>query len=161
MGNKSKNTADDKRFNVKWTEHWDTVFVDALVHQQSMGNRVDKVFTTAAYNNIVTELRDKLAEPFQKDHLKNRMKTLKHHFKECHYLFGGISDFTWSTETKLWTAEPEVWKDLIQVDYLVSNLDYMMAYVYVLQLISIFVWTLCHIGETRRKKMDVYTHTEL
>lgn len=115
MGQKPKNSNEDKRFNVKWTEHWDTVFVDALVHQQSMGNRVDKVFTTAAYNNIVNELRDRLGEPFQKDHLKNRMKTLKHHFKECHYLFSGNSDFAWCPETKSWTAEPEVWKDLIQV----------------------------------------------
>ncbi|PON90474.1 Myb/SANT-like domain containing protein, partial [Trema orientale] len=113
MGNKVKRNNEDKRFNVKWTERWDDVFVEALVHQQSMGNRVDKVFTSAAYNNIVKEMRDRLGEPFQKDHLKNRMKTLKLHFKECYNLFGGINDFTWSPETKLWTADPEVWKDLI------------------------------------------------
>ncbi|XP_060961597.1 uncharacterized protein LOC133031866 [Cannabis sativa] len=114
MGHRVKKNGEDKRFNVKWTERWDDVFVEALVHQQTMGNRVDKVFTTAAYNNILKEMRDKLGEPFQKDHLKNRMKTLKHHFKECHNLFSGINDFTWSPETKLWTAEPEVWKDLIK-----------------------------------------------
>ncbi|KAL5557710.1 hypothetical protein UlMin_033921 [Ulmus minor] len=115
MGNKAKKIdIDDKRFKVKWTEHWDEVFVEALVHQQNMGNRIDKVFTTRAYNNVVKELREKLGEPLQKDHLKNRMKTLKHNFKECHNLFSGMNGFTWSPETKCWTADPEVWKDLIQ-----------------------------------------------
>lgn len=42
-----------------------------------MGNRVDKVFTTAAYDHVVKELREKIGEPFEKCHLKNRLKTLK------------------------------------------------------------------------------------
>lgn len=114
MGNK-KRTNVDKRDIVKWTEHWDDFFVEALVRQQSMGNRIDKVFTTKAYDNIVKELREKIGKPFEKDHLKNRMKTLKHNFNECYDLFKDTNGFTWSSETKMWTAKPEVWKALIKV----------------------------------------------
>lgn len=114
MGNKSKKTNIDKRDIVKWTERWDDVFVDALVHQQSMGNRVDKVFTTAAYDNIMKELHEKIGKPFEKGHLKNRLKTLKHNFNECYDLFKGMDGFKWSLETKMWNAKPEVWKTLIK-----------------------------------------------
>ncbi|KAF3973801.1 hypothetical protein CMV_002799 [Castanea mollissima] len=114
MGNK-KRTNVDKRDIVKWTERWDDFFVEALVRQQSMGNRIDKVFTTKAYDNIVKELREKIGKPFEKDHLKNRMKTLKHNFNECYDLFKDTNGFTWSSETKMWTAKPEVWKALIKV----------------------------------------------
>lgn len=63
MGTKKKTTA-HKRDAVKRTEEWDDLFVNALVRQQMMGNRVDKVFTTKAYNNIVEELREKTGKPF-------------------------------------------------------------------------------------------------
>lgn len=32
-----------------------------------MGNRIDKVFITKAYDNIVKELREKIGKPFEKD----------------------------------------------------------------------------------------------
>lgn len=69
MGNKSKKTNVDNRGMI-WTEHWDDALIEALVHQQSMRNRVDKVFATAAYDNVVRELSEKIGEPFEKGHLK-------------------------------------------------------------------------------------------
>jgi hypothetical protein len=118
MGNK-KRTNVDNRDTVKWTERWDDLFVDALVRQQSMGNRIDRVFTTKAYDNTVKELREKIGKPFEKDHLKNCLKTLKHNFNECYDLFKDMNGFTWSPETKMWNANPEAWKALIKVCFLV------------------------------------------
>ncbi|KAK6245693.1 hypothetical protein SCA6_008783 [Theobroma cacao] len=37
---------------LKWTQPMDDVVIDVLLHQQSLGNRVDKVFTTMAYENM-------------------------------------------------------------------------------------------------------------
>jgi hypothetical protein len=118
MGNK-KRTNVDNRDTVKWTERWDDLFVDALVRQQSMGNRIDRVFTTKAYDNTVKELREKIGKPFEKYHLKNCLKTLKHNFNECYDLFKDMNGFTWSPETKMWNANPEAWKALIKVCFLV------------------------------------------
>lgn len=44
----------------------DDVVIDVLLHQQSLGNRVDKVFTTMAYENMVNELHEKIGMPIEK-----------------------------------------------------------------------------------------------
>ncbi|KAF9683248.1 hypothetical protein SADUNF_Sadunf05G0192900 [Salix dunnii] len=71
MGNKSKKNYVARRDVFKWTEHMDDAFIDALIRQQRLGNRVDSVFTTAAYDNMVKELRENIGMPFEKDHREN------------------------------------------------------------------------------------------
>ncbi|EOY15291.1 Uncharacterized protein TCM_034405 [Theobroma cacao] len=68
----------------------DDVVIDVLLHQQSLGNRVDKVFTTMAYENMVNELHEKIGMPIEK----------------------GRGGFAWGLDTKMWTAKPELWKAL-------------------------------------------------
>lgn len=63
IGNKSKKSNVDKRCMIKWTERWNDVSGEALLHQQTMGKWVDRVFTTAAYDNFVKELCEKIGEP--------------------------------------------------------------------------------------------------
>ncbi|XWS14366.1 hypothetical protein CRYUN_Cryun35bG0003100 [Craigia yunnanensis] len=109
---KSKNINVNKRDVLKWMQPMDDVLIDALLHQQSLGTRVDKVFTTTAYENMVNELYEKIGMPIEKGHLKNRIKTLKHNFYECYDLFKDRSGFAWSPDTKMWTAKPELWKAL-------------------------------------------------
>lgn len=76
-----------KKENMKWTSRMDEAFIDALLNQHYQGFRVDGTFTTNAYNNIIIELKEKLQMEFTKDHLKNRMKTLKEHFNESYDFF--------------------------------------------------------------------------
>lgn len=118
MAKKSKKDNIDgeesRKDNIRWSEDMDVVLIDALLEQQVNGNRVDGTFTTTAYNNILTICRDELKYPFNKDHLKNRIKTLKTNFYTCHELFKGLSGFAWSPLTKMFEAEPEVWKTLIE-----------------------------------------------
>ena len=84
----------------------DAVLIDALLEQQVNGNRVDGTFTTTAYNNVLTICQGELKYPFNKDHLKNRIKTLKTNFYTCYELFKGLSGFAWSPLTKMFKAEP-------------------------------------------------------
>ncbi|XP_062085441.1 uncharacterized protein At2g29880-like [Humulus lupulus] len=109
-----ENGEETKKDNVKWSQQMDIVLIDALLEQQANGNRVDGTFTTTAYNNVLKICRDKLKYPFDKEHLKNRMKTLKANFNACHDLFKGLSGFSWNSNTKLFEAEPEVWTILIE-----------------------------------------------
>ena len=103
--------------NMKWTLAMDEVFIQALLDQHYKGFRVDGTFTPTAYNNIINELKEKLGMEFTKSHLKNRLKTLKEHFKESYDFFrnGKLSGFSWNPFTKTWCAEPEVWEQLLQV----------------------------------------------
>ena len=106
---------DSRKDNIRWSEEMDVVLIDALLEQQVNGNRIDGTFTTTAYNNVLKICQDELKNPFDKDHLKNRLKTLKTKFNTCHDLFKGLSGFAWSPITKMFEAEPEVWKTLIEV----------------------------------------------
>ncbi|XVF68006.1 hypothetical protein PTKIN_Ptkin10aG0168000 [Pterospermum kingtungense] len=103
-----------KRDTLKWTQEWDNVFIDAMLEQQVNGYRIDEIFTSTAYVNMLKRLTDELKYPFDKDHLKNHMKTLKNNFNSCYDLFRGMSGFAWNPETKLFDAEPETWRELIQ-----------------------------------------------
>ena len=82
------NGEEPRKDNVTLSEQMDIMLIDALLEQQVNGNRVDGTFTTTAYNNFLQICRDKLNYPFDKDHLKNRLKT---NFNICHDLFKGLS----------------------------------------------------------------------
>lgn len=118
MAKKAKGSVDGdqpKKDTVKWTEVMDVVLIDALLEQQINGNRVNGTFTTTAYNNVLQICPEELNYPFDKDRLKNRIKTLKINFNAWHDLFKGLSRFAWSPVTKMFEAEPEVWNTLIEV----------------------------------------------
>ncbi|KAI9180607.1 hypothetical protein LWI28_006482 [Acer negundo] len=117
MAKKAKINAEGgqpKKNTMKWTESMDVVLFDALLEQQANGNRIDGTFTTTAYNNVLKICREELKYQFDKDHLKNRIKTLKINFNACYDLFKGLSGFSWSPVTRMFEAEPEVWNTLIE-----------------------------------------------
>ncbi|KAL4278860.1 hypothetical protein GQ457_03G036000 [Hibiscus cannabinus] len=66
----------NKRDVLKWTQPMDDILINALLSQQSFGNRVDKIIMS-----------------IEKGHLKNGMKNLKHNFYECYDLFKGAEGF--------------------------------------------------------------------
>ena len=83
-----------KKDTVKWTESMDMVLLNALLEKQANGNGIDGTLTISAYNNVLKICREKLKYPFDKDHLKNRIKTLKINFNACYDLFKGLSGFS-------------------------------------------------------------------
>lgn len=118
MGKKSNQDEGSKKENLKWTAHMDGIFIEALLQQHRTENRVDGTFTTTAYDNILAELKQNLGMELSKQHLKNRMKTLKTKFNEWWYdMFKGtkFSGFSWNPVTKLLGADAEVWKPLLEV----------------------------------------------
>ncbi|KAK1591193.1 hypothetical protein Q3G72_003688 [Acer saccharum] len=96
-----------KKDIVKWTECMDRVLLNALLGQQVNGNRIDGTLTTSAYNNVLKICREELKYPFDKDHLKNRIKNLKINFNAGYDLLKGLSGFSWSPITRMFEAEPE------------------------------------------------------
>lgn len=95
----------------------DALLIEAMLYEENQGNRRDGTFTSASYMNMVEFLNGKLEIPnLKKEHLKNRLRTLKENFRECYDLFHNKSSlgFTWNPTTKLWTAEVEVWKTFLE-----------------------------------------------
>ncbi|GMP97332.1 hypothetical protein CsSME_00045629 [Camellia sinensis var. sinensis] len=83
----------------------DDALIDALYHQHVEGNRVNGTFTTLAYDKIVKELRE----------IYNLDLDKAKHFAECYDLFKHTSGFAWSSVTRMFTIEPEVWETMIEV----------------------------------------------
>ncbi|KAI3802383.1 hypothetical protein L1987_30515 [Smallanthus sonchifolius] len=93
----------------------DNAFIQAMVTQQDKGNRINGTFTSQAYSNMIEELNTSLRMDFNKNHLKNRLKTLKECFSQWYDMFRGtsLSGFSWNSDTQLTEAEDEVWDKLI------------------------------------------------
>ncbi|WJX25098.1 hypothetical protein P8452_14171 [Trifolium repens] len=99
---------------LRWTDDMDKILLNALLEEANKGNRHDGLWTTEAYSNVVDVLRSEGPPTMTKQHIKNRMKTMKDHFAESYDLFGSLSGFSWNSITRRFEAEEEVWKDLIR-----------------------------------------------
>ncbi|KAK1421486.1 hypothetical protein QVD17_23845 [Tagetes erecta] len=113
--NMSKPESIRKKEQLKWTNNMDNAFIQSMITQQDNGNRINGTFTSLAYKNMVQELSTKLQMDFTKNHLKNRLKTLKERFSQWYDLFRetSLSGFSWNSTTQLIEADDEVWDALI------------------------------------------------
>ncbi|KAJ9565567.1 hypothetical protein OSB04_001533 [Centaurea solstitialis] len=81
------------------------------------GNKIDSTFTPQVYTNMVEQLSKAFEMDLTKDHLKNRLKTIKEHFAKWHDVFKGVllSGFSWDLITNVLGAEDDVLKRLIKL----------------------------------------------
>ncbi|GKE23069.1 Myb/SANT-like domain-containing protein [Tanacetum coccineum] len=70
-----------------WNEQMDVAFIEAMLKEQNAGNRPNWTFWPHAYGNIVKALNDKFNITFEKEKLKNQIKTLKKYFTQFHDVF--------------------------------------------------------------------------
>ncbi|XP_020962425.1 uncharacterized protein At2g29880-like [Arachis ipaensis] len=113
-GNKTAETNQPSKDNLRWSDDMDEVLLNALADEASKGNRHDGLWTTEAYANVVKTLSISIGPHITKNHIKNRMKTLKDHFAEAYDLFHHLSGFAWNPVTRKFEAEEEVWQDFIK-----------------------------------------------
>ncbi|XLS54747.1 hypothetical protein HN51_004502 [Arachis hypogaea] len=99
-GNKTEATQPSKD-NLRWSDEMDQALLNALAEEALKGNRHDGSWTTKAYANVVKTLSIVIGPHITKNHIKNRMKTLKDHFAEACDLFHHLT-------------EEEVWQDFIK-----------------------------------------------
>ncbi|GJV44510.1 integrase, catalytic region, zinc finger, CCHC-type containing protein [Tanacetum coccineum] len=92
----------------------DVAFIQALLKEQNARNRPNGNFSPHAYTNIVKALSDKFNITFEKEKLKNQIKTLKKYFNQFHDVFLGVllSGYAWNPSTRLIVAKDDVWEAL-------------------------------------------------
>ncbi|XP_074296814.1 uncharacterized protein LOC141627444 [Silene latifolia] len=112
MGQQKKMEAPSSS-SLRWTDRMDKVFIDALMNEVVLGNRIDGSFTSHAYDNIVKECSEKMNQPLTKAHLKNHLKTIKKNFNDVFDLFGA-SGWGWNEVTAMFDNEDEVWESLLE-----------------------------------------------
>ncbi|QHO51240.1 uncharacterized protein DS421_1g29220 [Arachis hypogaea] len=92
-GNKTAEANQPSKDNLRWSDDMDEVLLNALAEEASKGNRHDGSWTTEAYANVVKTLSIAIGPHITKNHIKNRIKTLKDHFAEAYDLFHHLSGF--------------------------------------------------------------------
>ena len=75
MGKISKKNGKNPSKEVQWTSVVDSALVNTFLHQVNIGERVNRTFTSKAYDNIVKELVDKFHMEINNDNVKNLQKT--------------------------------------------------------------------------------------
>lgn len=71
----------------RWTYEMESHFLELLLTEDIMGNRVVGIFTSLAYQNILLEIQGTFGSCIQKNHLKNKIGTLKQNYTEFKDLF--------------------------------------------------------------------------
>ncbi|XLS78382.1 hypothetical protein HN51_062607 [Arachis hypogaea] len=110
MPNKENKTTEANQLskdNLRWSDEIDKVLLNALAEEALKGNRNDGSWITEAYANVVKSLSLAIGPHITKNHIKNRMKTLKDHFAEAYDLFHHLSGFAWNPVTRKFEAEEE------------------------------------------------------
>ncbi|RYR67474.1 hypothetical protein Ahy_A03g013858 isoform B [Arachis hypogaea] len=113
-GNKIIEPNQPSKDNLKWSDDMDEVLLNALAEEALKGNRHDGSWTIEAYANVVKTLSIAIGQYITKNHIKNRMKTLKNHFTEAYDLFHHLTGLTWNLITRKFEAEEKVWQDFIK-----------------------------------------------
>ena len=137
----TKNDKVKKKKHLRWTAQMDDVFIEAMVYQQWAENRPDGTFTSAAYAQMIKDVSEKIGIDLNKAHLKNCLKSLKTEFNEWFELFRNrLSSFAKSPNTKLWTTEPEVWKELIEVCFWIWLFIFLILNLIIVNAIFIYLF---------------------
>ncbi|KAF7067646.1 hypothetical protein CFC21_073508 [Triticum aestivum] len=100
---------------VIWTEEMNEYLIDALMHQQDIGNRsAEGRFLTGAYESVITGVGERFGVVIDRSNIKNRLKHVKDMFHECENLFDKQSGIKWNPATRRFHADPQVWREFIE-----------------------------------------------
>ncbi|XP_054819374.1 uncharacterized protein LOC129318557 isoform X2 [Prosopis cineraria] len=103
----------NKPEKVRWTEEMDDFLGKILVGQVNKGNKVDKTLQTEAYEVAVSAISTKFGPHITKDHIKNRLKTLKKQYGLIKQLLSH-NGFEWDQTRKMISANDSTWNHYIK-----------------------------------------------
>ncbi|XP_026396856.1 uncharacterized protein At2g29880-like [Papaver somniferum] len=92
-----------------WTPQMDDMFIELMVEQVLNKQLLDGQFSKCVWTNIITKFKESFGPSFNKDVLRNRMKTLKKSFNVVSSI-RGQSGFGWNKKKEIPTAPDDVWE---------------------------------------------------
>ncbi|XP_077222194.1 uncharacterized protein LOC143856038 [Tasmannia lanceolata] len=96
-----------------WGEDEDRLLVTSLAHQVAEGNKIANGFKKLALNAVAQDLTIRIGRDITKDHVRNRMKTMKTNYRIVHTILSR-SGFGWDTIQCKISVEDEVKNDYLQ-----------------------------------------------
>ncbi|XP_077246086.1 uncharacterized protein At2g29880-like [Tasmannia lanceolata] len=108
-------TSQNRGKNIIWNDQMDKVLVDTLLFQIAEGYKIPNGFKDHAYVAAATAMNAFFNLQLNKEHIKNRIKTMKETYKSVCIILSR-SGFGWDNNTKMVTCKKEVYDD-----YIVAN----------------------------------------
>uniref|UniRef100_A0A5B7BRF2 Myb/SANT-like domain-containing protein n=1 Tax=Davidia involucrata TaxID=16924 RepID=A0A5B7BRF2_DAVIN len=105
--------AKEKVKYVIWTNEMDRYFSKILVEHVRKGSKLDNIIKPATYAAALVALNEKFGLDLTKDHLKNRLKTLRKQFGVLKEILAQ-KGFKWDKARKMVVADDAVWNDYIK-----------------------------------------------
>ncbi|KAI3955692.1 hypothetical protein MKW98_006052, partial [Papaver atlanticum] len=99
----SKSSSAQNGGRTTWTPPMDHLFIELMVEQVVDRELLDGQFSKTAWTNIVIKFKESFRPSFNKEVLRNRMKTLKNFFNVVSSL-RGTSGFGWNDAKEIVTA---------------------------------------------------------
>ncbi|XP_043721145.1 L10-interacting MYB domain-containing protein-like [Telopea speciosissima] len=104
----------NERLRTNWTPEMDRYFIDLMLEQVQMGNRIDDhLFSKRAWGHMTALFNAKFRFQYEKNVLKNRHKTLRNLYRAIRNLLEQ-SGFSWDETREMVIAENHVWDDYIK-----------------------------------------------
>ncbi|XP_077249233.1 uncharacterized protein LOC143888688 [Tasmannia lanceolata] len=102
-----------RKKNNHWGEDEDRLLVTSLANQVAEGNKIANGFKELALNAVAQDLIIRIGRDITKDHVRNRMKTMKTNYRIVHTILSR-SGFGWDTIQCKISVEDEVKNDYLQ-----------------------------------------------
>ncbi|XP_077229800.1 uncharacterized protein LOC143862629 [Tasmannia lanceolata] len=108
-----------RKKNNSWNDDMDRHLIVAIQHQIAEGQKAPNGFKDAAYSGAAQELTTVLKKQTTKDHVKNRLKTMKTNYRFLNTIVN-LSGFGWDPQLKKISVEEQV-----KNDYLARNPEHL------------------------------------
>ncbi|XP_077232157.1 uncharacterized protein LOC143866890 [Tasmannia lanceolata] len=108
-----------RKKNNSWNDDMDRHLIVAIQHQIAEGQKAPNGFKDAAYSGAAQELTIVLKKQITKDHVKNRLKTMKTNYRFLNTIVN-LSGFGWDPQLKKISIEEQV-----KNDYLARNPEHL------------------------------------
>ncbi|XP_077245362.1 uncharacterized protein LOC143885196 isoform X2 [Tasmannia lanceolata] len=105
-------TSQKKGKNIIWNDQMDKVLVDSLLVQITEGYKISNGFKDPAYVAAATTMNAFFNLQLNKEHIKNRIKTMKETYKSVCIILSR-SGFGFDDDTKMVTCKKEVYDDYV------------------------------------------------
>ncbi|KAK7295758.1 hypothetical protein RJT34_18670 [Clitoria ternatea] len=107
----------DQGKQMRWTSDMDNCLCATLVQQitRSNGSKFDYKLNSAAFEAALLAINEKFQLNVVKEHVRNRLKTLKKHYDIMKELLDQ-SGFEWDEKRKMVIANDSVWNEYIKIN---------------------------------------------
>ncbi|XP_077215498.1 uncharacterized protein LOC143850067 [Tasmannia lanceolata] len=95
-----------RKKNNSWNDDMDRHLIVAIQHQIAEGQKAPNGFKNAAYSGAAQELTTVLQKQISKDHVKNRLKTMKTNYRFLNTIVN-LSGFGWDPQLKKISVEEQ------------------------------------------------------